>query len=315
MSMKLTRIMVTVALCVGLQGCGQGEKTDKKDKSASGKTVKEVLTESVIQHSLKDKEKHTIMTSVSPLDKKAHGLNIELTPLQEASEKLWDALSRNNYDKVKIILEEYPELATEATHQQYEFNVREGKVVEEYFKKVPYSPLRKIARLSRLTHEPTFEIAKLLISKRADLNQGDSRGDTILHELVKETPRTDEELKLATEFLELLLENGANINAKNSRGETPIMWFFTLPVPSIKMLKLYLRHGADLNVTFRDGRTPLEVVQEQYNKNLKEIDDAATTEDVKRREEEIKEYKRWVEATKEVINYLESRMQQANKKD
>jgi len=54
---------------------------------------------------------------------------------------------------------------------------------------------------------------------------------------------------------ELLLRNGANINAKNKYGTTSLMraaWF-----GYVKVVQVFLMHGADTNIRDDDGETAL----------------------------------------------------------
>jgi ankyrin repeat protein len=60
------------------------------------------------------------------------------------------------------------------------------------------------------------EIAKLLISKGADVNaKGGLMGGTPLDTAAKRGQK---------EIVELLIANGANVNAKNADGHTPLDW-------------------------------------------------------------------------------------------
>jgi ankyrin repeat protein len=53
--------------------------------------------------------------------------------------------------------------------------------------------------------------------------------------------------------MRLLIDHGADVNAKNTAGATALMWSVTDP----KKVRLLLDHGADVNVASRSGRTAL----------------------------------------------------------
>src|SRR5215510_2963318 len=53
--------------------------------------------------------------------------------------------------------------------------------------------------------------------------------------------------------MKMLIDRGADVNAKNTYGSTALMWSVTDP----KKVRLLLDHGADVNVAARSGRTAL----------------------------------------------------------
>jgi ankyrin repeat protein len=57
----------------------------------------------------------------------------------------------------------------------------------------------------------------------------------------------------SVDAMKLLIERGADVNAKNTSGSTALIWSVTDP----KKVRLLLDHGADVNVAARSGRTAL----------------------------------------------------------
>ncbi|KAF2076685.1 hypothetical protein CYY_001998 [Polysphondylium violaceum] len=94
-----------------------------------------------------------------------------------------------------------------------------------------------------------FEVAHKLLSKGADPNYRTISGSTPLHLLAKfcSHPKS---IKLATS----LIENGAYINHKDSKFETPLHRA-TLHGDNIDFVKLLLVNGANPNITNKRGRT------------------------------------------------------------
>jgi ankyrin repeat protein len=60
-------------------------------------------------------------------------------------------------------------------------------------------------------------------------------------------------LYASEDCMKLLLEKGANPNAKNKLGETALIW----SVQDIKRVRLLIQYGADVNVVTGQGNTPL----------------------------------------------------------
>jgi len=58
------------------------------------------------------------------------------------------------------------------------------------------------------------------------------------------------------DIAELLLKRGANPNARDRRGYTPLHWASTADV-----VYVLLNHGADPNITDNHGRTPLDLAK------------------------------------------------------
>lgn len=59
-------------------------------------------------------------------------------------------------------------------------------------------------------------ITKLLIAAKADLTLTDDKGNTVLHQIVNSHHSSDD-------IFEYLVREGADVNCKNSKGETPLM--------------------------------------------------------------------------------------------
>lgn len=87
-------------------------------------------------------------------------------------------------------------------------------------------------------------VAALIKGNPDLLRAADPAGSTLLHHAAGFG---------TIETLQLLVDAGAEINAKNTRGSTPLHW----AVPEEKKVRLLLAHGAAVNAKLADGRTPL----------------------------------------------------------
>lgn len=110
-----------------------------------------------------------------------------------------------------------------------------------------------ISAIDRDLHRTALHIAcangdlatvKALLPKVQDVNVRDREGQTPL--LV-----TGED---SLEIIDLLIDHGADVNARNKYGGTALMG----AVWNIKVVETLLRHGADVNAKDNDGWTPLE---------------------------------------------------------
>lgn len=89
----------------------------------------------------------------------------------------------------------------------------------------------------------------LLIANHADLNMKDMYGDTILH--------TAAMLKVNVKMLEKLTSNGADINARNKEGVTPLE--IAIQQGDVETTKLFTTHGANIHTKDTNGNSPLTV--------------------------------------------------------
>jgi ankyrin repeat protein len=102
-----------------------------------------------------------------------------------------------------------------------------------------------------------YDMAKVLVDYRADVNAKGKGGRTPLHLAVMYDQR---------DIVELLLANGADVNAKDDDGVTPL--HYAAWHGYLKMAKMLLKHGADTNAMDKNGETPLGWATERGDKTM-----------------------------------------------
>ncbi len=140
-----------------------------------------------------------------------------------------------------------------------------------------FTLLALVASACAADESPLFEAVKkgdkaeveALLAKGADVNAKDRHGKTPLHQLAEHPG--DDALFIETiraqgldpspflwkgkEIAELLLTKGADVNAKDKDGNTPLHW--AIFHGHTGLANLLLDNGADVNARGKDGMTPL----------------------------------------------------------
>jgi hypothetical protein len=109
----------------------------------------------------------------------------------------------------------------------------------------PQSP----ALVKLWTHTLNLQAAKEALANGVDVNADDGTGESILHLVFYQNSANDK-----AETAQFLIAAGANVNARDDDGYTPL--HFASSVPEIDVL---LRNGADINAESSIGKTPLDM--------------------------------------------------------
>jgi ankyrin repeat protein len=102
------------------------------------------------------------------------------------------------------------------------------------------------------------DILRLYLSKQMQVNITDNEGETPLMAAVRGNTVRDN-----TEAVRILLEQGANLEVRNYRGMTALL-IASFPEmggarPPFKLLSMLINHGANVNAKDKFGRTPLSI--------------------------------------------------------
>ena len=100
----------------------------------------------------------------------------------------------------------------------------------------------------------TVAVADLLIAKGANVNAKDNRGKTPLHAGVMKA--NSRQYVTQTGVVELLLSRGADVNARDNDGDTPL--HTAAGFGNTDFVKLVIGKGANVNAKDNDGNTPLQ---------------------------------------------------------
>lgn len=95
--------------------------------------------------------------------------------------------------------------------------------------------------------ESMMDTYHLLLAYKADLTQKDMFGDTVLHTVTM--------INVDKEIVEFLINNGADLNAKNKEGSTPLS--IAVQKREVEIVKLLTDNGADIHTKNANGISPL----------------------------------------------------------
>ena len=84
-------------------------------------------------------------------------------------------------------------------------------------------------------------------------------GNTINHTAIDGTALHYSIIEEQLEYMMILLANGADINAKNMRGETPL--FIAAMKSDYQVIPILIQNGANLNIQNNQGKTPLDIIE------------------------------------------------------
>jgi len=108
-----------------------------------------------------------------------------------------------------------------------------------------------------LEFEEFNEFFKEIKSKKYDLNQKNSGGNTLLHEAI---------LNNQQGIVKLLIKKGANINEQNNFGQTPL--FYSILLGNSNISSMLIKQNADFNILDDAGRSALYIAEKVRNESI-----------------------------------------------
>ena len=104
------------------------------------------------------------------------------------------------------------------------------------------------------------QVAAALIAHGAELNPGGCN-ESPLHAAIAEKQ---------SDVAELLIDKGANVNARNASGRTPLHFLATF-ISDRRLAASLIEHGGDVNAKDKNGRTPLAFATQARNDQVAEV--------------------------------------------
>ncbi|KAH9047945.1 ankyrin repeat-containing domain protein [Lactarius deliciosus] len=103
-----------------------------------------------------------------------------------------------------------------------------------------------------------LELMRFLLDHGTNVNAKDNFGQTALYEVINTIGDKDTFKQPKDRFsaVQLLVERGADVNARNKRQETPLHLASSLPEP--QLVRMLLDRGADVHAICAWGRTPID---------------------------------------------------------
>jgi ankyrin repeat protein len=113
---------------------------------------------------------------------------------------------------------------------------------------------------------PTTDSVKVLISAGANVNAVDADGTTPLMHAAFADFRLPQSMVWRTSNVTVLLENGADISAKNDRGRSAL--YYAARGGALSMCKLLIEAGADPDTKTIEGESPLDIAEKRGHADI-----------------------------------------------
>jgi uncharacterized protein len=178
--------------------------------------------------------------------------------MEQCATALHEASGRGNHNLVRLLLEN-------GVSPRTSFNSPIGNALHsavggswEKFAEESYDPvLERFYKRRPVMDDGHLAVVKLLTGQDLDLvEQKDLLGHTPLHiALAFDQSNGEASQDKLRKVVQLLLENGANVDAVDISGETPL--FGATQSAQFSVIELLLQHGANINHRNKMGVTPL----------------------------------------------------------
>ena len=117
-----------------------------------------------------------------------------------------------------------------------------------------------------VAHDADLDIIRTLVDAGVDVNARTRNGHTPLHFAPSDLPTRTRRLSALqspqpqwyyTAVIKILVEAGADVNARSNTGETPLHWAASPTYDNATGVLVLVEAGADVNTRDEDGETPL----------------------------------------------------------
>lgn len=128
-----------------------------------------------------------------------------------------------------------------------------------------------ILHITPPSNQDCLEILKTALDEGLDARATSSQGWTPLHQTVwTGTGALDLSTDKTSEYIQLLLSNGASINDCSTSGivETPLHLATTSPIPRPSLVQFLIKQGSNVNTTNGEGKTALHLAAERGREPL-----------------------------------------------
>lgn len=112
-----------------------------------------------------------------------------------------------------------------------------------------------------ISKKGSIELTELLIKYGANVNETTPTGYSVL---MNASERSDADIyeygvnSFQLHCIQLLIDNGADVNAKDENGKTPLMYACLHRCESIEIVRLLLKNGANVNAKDNNDKTALD---------------------------------------------------------
>ncbi len=149
--------------------------------------------------------------------------------------------------------------------------------------------MNRISLVMQMTMQGRKKVVDRLIELGVRLNDPDPEGNTLLmfNPTGPNAFLLTYVMKLDINTVEKLIKAGANVNAQNKAGNTPLT--HAVFKVNLELVKLFVKYGADIDHKNLDGKSAIDITKENHYKEIAEFLEKTRSENVEKRKRRIQE--------------------------